>query len=422
MSGLNEEDNGEVVREPPTEELPTTEEKEIDYNKVPEFAEVPETNPDQPEPPKLEIVANSGFDKKVTVTEEDLFGIGLVSRELPNINAKFTTINNKIDNTKDAISLLEPIANSKQCLVCQEDARNLDKLVPGIINDNRKLNYFSKDKSATLADEFVVDAKLHISKQIEEITTNTFDLIKHASNLFEAVQEKTKTDTTKAVIKQTGYLSMLFEKLGPEGTNSLYYINDFISFRRFLNTDMRSLNVKFTNSTDTVLGGLVNKIYNFLLDNDNLNYYVTVTSKDKDTIRIGNRAVSININSKDLEPLFTVVEELPKCGEEYKQYTFEDVSHCTTSNKYSIFINVLVDILFKGVSRLNIFKDSLTTISSNPDSVDKDKLEAILGINTMAHSLIDDLADVCTLINDIYILGGLIVEVYKTIVERVMQE
>ena len=423
MSGLNEDDNGEVVREPPVESVAVApNDNDIDYNKIPDFAEVPANNPDQPEAPKLEIVASSGFDKKVSVTEEDLFGIGLVSRELPNINAKFTTVNNKINDTKDAISLLEPIANSKQCLVCQEDARNLDKLLPGIINDDKKINYYTKDKTATLAEEFVIDAKLHISKQIEEITTNTFELIQNASSLFNAVQEKAKTDTTKTVIKQTSYLATLFEKLGPEGISSLYYINDFISFRRFINKDIIELDDLFKESTDTVLSGLINKIYRFVLDNNSLNYYVTTTSKDNDTFRLANKIVSINIESKDLEDIFITRKEVSPQNEDYKSFTFEDVSHSVTSNKYSIFINSLTGVLFKGVNRLDIFKESITQISSNPDSIDKDKLEAIIGINTMAHNLIDNLADVCTLINDIYLLGNLVVEVYKTIVERVLQE
>ena len=142
----------------------------------------PNTNPNQPEPESVVLVSQTTDSENDDIKEptiQELFGETVIPGELPNFNAEFVIIANKQNILNDYISTSVEI-NKKQT-ISQEDARILDSLAPGFLNDETKpIGYFTKTNTKTFYDETVKEMNNHV---INEKTNINKDLIKHIENI-----------------------------------------------------------------------------------------------------------------------------------------------------------------------------------------------------------------------------------------------
>ena len=108
------------------------------------FVTPPDTNVNQAPAPATVLVAGKVPDAK-PVTAEDLFGDNIVKNELPNLNAEFVILDKDIDHTYEMSEVKNRLEQDSS--IAQEDAVEINELVPGFINDRNPLIYYSRGKS-----------------------------------------------------------------------------------------------------------------------------------------------------------------------------------------------------------------------------------------------------------------------------------
>lgn len=169
-------------------------------------SEVADLNPNQPIPDKVifKMDISSEVDQD-TVTPEDLFGVGVVKNEVPNLNAEFQLVTEKINKLTDLVQVYEDISKSNG--ICKEDAELVDSLAPGFINDKKPLGFFTDDKSRTQLTETLNT----INKTID---TQTADIVIQASDIALKSCKALSTCFTDIETKIVSKLSVLQEQLG----------------------------------------------------------------------------------------------------------------------------------------------------------------------------------------------------------------
>lgn len=137
----------------------------------------PNINSNQPEPDPVILVTQNYSNKEGENKEpsiQDLFGDAVIPGEIPNLNAEFVIIQQRSDSLDDFKTTSFAIGDRKS--ICQEDAKLLDALAPGFLNDETKpIGYFTKDNTKTFFDETVKDMNSYVyneNKEIDELLKN----------------------------------------------------------------------------------------------------------------------------------------------------------------------------------------------------------------------------------------------------------
>lgn len=106
----------------------------------------PDFNTEQVTAPAVDIVAsNEPSEKEVSVA--DLFGKNVIEREVPNLNAEFIVQEQALENYKELSTL--HITLKSNGAMAQEDAKEINSLIPGFIHDKNPLAYYTKTPTRT---------------------------------------------------------------------------------------------------------------------------------------------------------------------------------------------------------------------------------------------------------------------------------
>lgn len=240
----------------------------------------PETNPSQPEPDKIlfEIKDSADADTDKTPSVNEIFGNGLVPGELPNLDVEFELIEQRRNTINDYEETSNIITGNKS--ISQEDARLLDSIVPGFINDDRPLGYFTKDSTKTFFNESVGVMNNIIDTEKDKVN----DLIKeHLNNL---------SQHYSTLI--TGY-DVKFKSILLEQTNRIKnLLENEVIFSSDISDDFLKEGIGLTDFLNTFIDDMdINRI----TDNDN---FAKILSDVKEAFKdktIRNYFLSFNYNS-----------------------------------------------------------------------------------------------------------------------------
>lgn len=171
MGGLNDDVE---------EGLPALEEDVVDVNAQIDNVDIPNNNPDQPDPDPIVLKVNEFADEADSKEPSviDLFGFGVVPGEVPNFNGEFEIIEQKKNTLDDIVDIRNNISRKQS--ISQEDICLLDSVIPGFINENRMLQMFTKHSSQTLLRETSLAVENIIENEKNEIDET---LKKHIENL-----------------------------------------------------------------------------------------------------------------------------------------------------------------------------------------------------------------------------------------------
>lgn len=136
--------------------------------------EFPDINPEQPYPEQTTFITDiTNVGKQDSPTDEQLFGENVVANELPNINAQFVLTTESYYKLEDLISVRSDIVKSRG--VCMEDANILSNQIPGFINEERPIGFFTEDKTRTQYSETLNTIDKAIDAQTAEIVIKALD-------------------------------------------------------------------------------------------------------------------------------------------------------------------------------------------------------------------------------------------------------
>ena len=231
-----------------------------------------QTNPSQPDPDNIIFLnkdtADSVDESTVNITE--LFGDSLVPGELPNLNAEFELIEQKRNTVNDYEETSKIITGRNS--ISQEDAKLLNSIVPGFINDNRPLEYFTKNTTRTYFNESIVAMENVINSEnnnLDEMLSNHLNnLLQHYSTFNVGFETKLKD----ILLSQNKTIKQLLENQVVFSTDiSDKYFKDNVVLNQFLVTPIDDL-VPFEITTDDTMLKILNNIREAFCNNSLRNY------------------------------------------------------------------------------------------------------------------------------------------------------
>lgn len=234
MSNLNDDiDEG----------LPALEEDVVDVNEQTDIIDIPTSNPTQPDPDPVVLKTNDSADTRdfIEPSTSDLFGIGVVPGELPNFNGEFEIIQRRKNDLKDFADVKETIQNKRS--ISQEDARLLDTLIPGFINNNRLIEFYTKDNSQTLLRESIVAMENIIKNEENQLEERLKIHISNLINRYNNLIILYKTDFLDKLSSQSNEVKNLLENVVIFNDNVFHkYFKEDIVFGDMLSTPINELN------------------------------------------------------------------------------------------------------------------------------------------------------------------------------------
>lgn len=209
MSGLNDD-----IEEDVEQELPGKDKLDIT---VDQFKTIdPSTmqpGDNQPAAPKVVLqvgedeVDDQGNSIKPTVSE--LFGEDVVPNELPDLNAKIVLMETKQNTITDATSTLNTIKFNGA--ISQEDIQEINSILPDYLNDNERIEYYTKTPTLTRYTTAVNTIGFKIADQKQEqltLTVDTFSLLKDSIVKTQTYLKETLVDTNSV---RKDHTTMLLE-------------------------------------------------------------------------------------------------------------------------------------------------------------------------------------------------------------------
>ena len=107
--------------------------------------DVLDENPDQPVPEKTTFIMDiANVANQDDVTDEQIFGEGVIKNELPNINAEFVLSNEEFLKVEDLIVIRDELRQSRG--ICKEDAELIDSQMPGFLSETKPIGFLLKIK------------------------------------------------------------------------------------------------------------------------------------------------------------------------------------------------------------------------------------------------------------------------------------
>lgn len=156
-------------------------------------------NPDQPDPDLIQVSMVQELNVSDPVrepTNDELFGIGAVKGEVPNINVQLKLVQEKIDNALELIDIKSKCISVEA--ICAADAAIINSVSPGFLNENRPLGFFTQDPSRTMLNETLNaiststdTAVLKTSVVLNEVLDTTIAAFEKVLKSYEGVVEKT---------------------------------------------------------------------------------------------------------------------------------------------------------------------------------------------------------------------------------------
>lgn len=182
-------------------------------------------NPDLPVPKPIVIQPDdSSLETNPEVTQEDLFGIGALKNEIPNLNAQFILTEEQCNKTMDLIDIRNTLAKSNG--VCREDAELIDAVVPGFVNDKKPLGFFTDNKSKTQFGETIVSLNKAIDTNLAVITGQAKDSATASCSKFLPLIKELPVKVTEVTASLQNEMMKLFDFVTSEGMNEGFTFSD----------------------------------------------------------------------------------------------------------------------------------------------------------------------------------------------------
>lgn len=249
MQGLNDDvEDGLIALEDDTLET-----LESDSN----INDEPTSNPNQPIPEKLLLETQEEVDmvadhKEVTIT--DLFGLGVVPNELPNLNAEFVIIKQKDNELTDLQTMTESI-RSKQS-ISQEDVKALDSLSAGFLNeDTRLVSYFTKEPSQTQFNSTIREADIRIGTNSQEISNLFKTHLEKLTSSYATLESETNHGFTDLHSSQTKAIKDLLDTNWQRLTSLFnnYYFTNIFKLKDLFTKPISEINFNFITTNKELL-------------------------------------------------------------------------------------------------------------------------------------------------------------------------
>ncbi len=293
MAGLNDDvDEG----------LPALEEDVVDVNLQTNEIDIPTTNPSQPEPEAVTLITND-FADDVNFREpeiSDLFGIGVIPGEIPNFNGEFEFIRRQRDNLVDFVNTTSNVQRKKS--ISQEDARILNAIIPGFVNDNRPLGFYTKDDSQTFLEESKVVMENMINNEETQINENLKNHINNLITHYNTLITLFNTGFKDKLNKQSLEIKNLLENVIIFNDDIFHkYFNDKMNFGDFVQTPINEINVDII-SERTNVRQLLNELKNLYNDINLKSYLISFRYNSAGSL------IFVNNRSEDLHDGFKLIE------------------------------------------------------------------------------------------------------------------
>lgn len=199
-----------------------------------------EVNPTQPVLPAVTIKPAEPGEKSTPITNDDLFGVGAVEGELPNINAEFVELSTQADKVSDLATIKTDIGSS--CTVCKEDAELIDTLVPGFISPDHPLGMYTEKKTRTQAVETGRTLTAIIDKEFIELQTRLDSLIDKSAEKFTTLTRNFEEGIVEKSASSKAVIEGLVDSFGEGGVGGKFYLfNDKSNINDILDEKLTGL-------------------------------------------------------------------------------------------------------------------------------------------------------------------------------------
>lgn len=206
------------------------------------YLEPQDTNPNAAAAPAITLMNSTGKAVKSDncpnkVKPSDLFGGPIVPNELPNLDAQFVIVTDTKNRISDNRSIKQSLSSS--CSICKEDAKAVDVIAPGFINEERPLGFFTDTKSTLQLKETLNALDVQLEKDIEVLRNAVETVTKELVERFTASTKHMQECLTKLLV---GYQPVLAKLVGvvdgsAEDKTALIELLDTLKRSRPRNTD-----------------------------------------------------------------------------------------------------------------------------------------------------------------------------------------
>lgn len=384
------------------------------------IVEEPSVNADQPIPDPINL--QNARTATPPPREEDLFGVGVIKNEVPNLNTTFTIIEDNVNQAKDYVSVAQPMldAGVGKCTVCQEDVRVMDGIKSAIIKEDRLLGMYSRQRTRTMADETVKIVSQTIDKALHDITDASLALIESVQAKYKPVVQKIEEQSLEAAVAQSREIAEMISRIDFGGYR---YIYKTLTIRKMMVRPTNSVYVEYIdndNDLNDVVKAYMNVIELLKLNPDLESYvYNSASEKPAAGFKLGNAfyQVSKTLEATTLEPVLHKLT-VEYGGRDYDSCVcFEDISHAVTGQGYRSHVKTLRDVLVVLLGQVQLIAETLKTSSASAEISAHEQLDNASRLNSALHEIVDQMTAIVTFLHDSWLLGSAVVRLYECLVK-----
>lgn len=210
---------------------------DVDEGLEPEV--IPEINENQPIGNEIVFIPNKNMDSKEDQekepTTQELFGVGAVERELPNLNAVFNLSKEHYYKIVDLFSYKKTL-NKINC-ICKEDAEVIDSIAPGFINEKNPIGFFTEDRSRTQYSESMNNINVALDNKYNNLLESVNKSIETYHTNISPLVTKMNDGIIDSFIKAQENIVNTSEKVGEINVSAIDDLNNFLGFNTGNNFD-----------------------------------------------------------------------------------------------------------------------------------------------------------------------------------------
>lgn len=324
------------------------------------------------------VPLNQGISSDNNVTANDMFKGPVVPNEVPNFNSVFLLEEERSNKVSDLLTLKLDIQRSNAVSV--EDARSLDAITPGFINETNPEGFFTQEPSQTQLSETLNSIDAALDRQYQESKAAALEFVTNYvdqfTNYFEEVEMiyfQNLTNLHKAIAQ------LLYINKAKELEEVKFRFTRTMSWYDFLNHDIENVIdgacFRVTNTADSQDGELLTKF------KDNIREVLNKTQVRSNMVRIFKQQPTILINQQAYvfdESGLTPTQD--KDESDYTSVTVGSLINILASPYFQERTHQLLSILMHYKDSIADSKQQIEEIDSNTEQNIKIKLKGIASI------------------------------------------
>lgn len=322
------------------------------------------------------------------ITINDMFKGPVVPNEVPNFNSVFLLDEERCNKVNDLLSLKLDIQRSNAVSV--EDARALDAITPGFINETNPEGFFTQEPSKTQLTETLnsIDAALDRQYQESKSVAQEFacNYVDQFNKFFEEIEMfyfQNLTNLHKAIAQ------LLYVNKANELEEIKFRFTRSVNWYDFLNYDIERVIdgecVRVSNTATKQDGELLTKF------KDSIRTVLNKHQVRSNMVRIFNQQPTISINQQAYvfdDNGLTPTQN--KDDSDYRSVTVGSLISILASPYFQKRTNKLLSILMQYKDRISDSKQQIEELDSSTEQNIKAKLKdiaSIMGANQMFYQL-----------------------------------